>query len=148
MGTAAEQLGHLIKRAQHRHHRALDLALADVGLSLVQWNALREIERVPGRSQRCLAACTFNSDQAFGTLTSRLLKQKLIARKPGKGRAYSLVLTPKGRAQLERGHALFASVLERSFSVLSPRERAQLHALLGKLLEGPELTGSRPKRIA
>jgi hypothetical protein len=35
---------------------------------LVQWNALREIERNPGCSQHRLAERTFNSDQAFGSL--------------------------------------------------------------------------------
>ena len=39
-----ERLGLLIKKAQYRYHRLLDAQLtANLGVSLVQWGALREI---------------------------------------------------------------------------------------------------------
>src|SRR5579859_1946204 len=48
MSSEPEQLGWLVKRLQHRHHRVLDENLTPLGVSLVQWNALREIDRNPG----------------------------------------------------------------------------------------------------
>ncbi len=72
MSSSLEPLGLLIKTVQHRHHRTLDAKLAPLGVSLVQWSALREIDRHPGVSMHRLAELTFNSDQAFGTLATRL----------------------------------------------------------------------------
>ena len=65
MSSTLEPLALLIKQAQHRHHQALDTALTPLGISLVQWNALREIHRHPDSSQHRLAELTFNSDQLF-----------------------------------------------------------------------------------
>src|SRR5271154_3192007 len=103
MSSEPEHLGWLIKRIQHGHHRDLDARLAALGASLVQWNALREIERNPGSSQHQLAEHTFNSDQAFGTLTNRLLARGWVDRDRGLGRTTLLRLTAKGRALLLEG---------------------------------------------
>jgi hypothetical protein len=74
MSRTLEDLGLSLKKVQSRHHRALDAQLLRLGVSLVQWNALREIDRNPGSTAHRLAELTFNSDQAFGTLTTRLLR--------------------------------------------------------------------------
>ena len=86
MSSALESLALLIKQAQHRNHQALDAVLAPMGISFVQWNALREIHRHPDSSQHRLAELTFNSDQSFGRLTTRLRRSKLVTRRPGAGR--------------------------------------------------------------
>jgi DNA-binding MarR family transcriptional regulator len=138
MSSSPESLGHLIKRAQYRHHRALDTQLARLGISLVQWNALREIARHPGSSMHGLAEQTFNSDQAFGTLTTRLLRLELIQRTKGTNRANVHTLTEKGEALFEQGNTVVRSVLEKSFEVLDDAERATLSTLLTKLLTGTD----------
>src|SRR5262249_41981981 len=132
-----EHLGWLIKRAQHGHHRALDASLARLGVSLVQWNALREIERNPGASQHELAERTFNSDQAFGTLVTRLEARRLVERRDGVGRAKVLRLTPKGKALLREGQEVMVEVLTASFAPLQEEERAELARLLTKILDAP-----------
>ncbi len=131
-----EQLGWMIKRVQHGHHRALDQGLARIGVSLVQWNALREIDRHPGCSQHQLAEHTFNSDQAFGTLANRLAERGWVERRPGAGRATIHRLTSDGAAVLRAGQKIMSQVVGASFASLHRQERVELGRLLSKVLEG------------
>ena len=136
MTTDLEHLGLAIKRAQYRNHRTMDAALRDVGVSLVQWDALRAIERMPGASGHDLAAATFQSDQAFGTLANRLVDRGLIVRTAGRGRRIEHRLTDSGRAALEAGHQVAAHVLEELFAPLNEQQRAALAHTLETLTEG------------
>ncbi|QKD00840.1 MarR family transcriptional regulator [Mesorhizobium loti R88b] len=135
MSSSPEALGLSVKKLQHRHHRAADTALSELGISLVQWNALREIDRNPGATMHALAVLTFNSDQAFGTLAIRLLRQGWIERQIGPGRANAHRLTAEGEAMLQRGRKRVLDIVARSFSPLSQEERESLMRLLNKLLE-------------
>jgi len=137
MSSEPEHLGWLIKRIQHRHHGALNKKLAPLCLSLVQWNALREIERNPGCSQHQLAELTFNSDQAFGTLLSRLQAADMIEQRAGLGRAQVHRLTAHGKAQLRAGQKIMSAVTNASFNGLDDRERETLANLLSKVLDVP-----------
>jgi DNA-binding MarR family transcriptional regulator len=134
MSSSPERLGWLIKRIQHGHHRELDKCLASLGVSLVQWNALREIEQNPSCSQHHLAEKTFNSDQAFGTLLKRLQASKLIESQSGAGRANIQTLTAKGQDLLIRGQEIMSQVAQSSFSSLTEAERDELARLLSKVL--------------
>jgi DNA-binding MarR family transcriptional regulator len=134
MSSELEHLGWLIKRIQYDHHRALDRRLSPLDVSLVQWNALREIERNPGSSQHQLAERTFNSDQAFGSLLTRLLAAGWIERSPGTGRAIIHRLTPSGRSLLLDGQKVMSEVTTASFGSLSKHERQMLARTLTKVL--------------
>jgi DNA-binding MarR family transcriptional regulator len=134
--TDLEQLGLAIKRAQYRNHRTMDAALRDVGVSLVQWDALRAIDRMPGASGHDLAVTTFQSDQAFGTLASRLVDRGLISRTAGHGRRIEHSLTESGRAALRAGRRVAADVLEDLFAPLDESQRAALAAGLRLLTDG------------
>ncbi|KJC35563.1 hypothetical protein UP09_30470 [Bradyrhizobium sp. LTSP885] len=134
MRYTSEDVGLLIKTAQYRHHRGLDASLAAMGISLVQWSALREIERNPGASMHRLAELSFNSDQAFGTLTARLLRVGLIERFQGPGRVTHHRLTPRGTELLREGRKRVMKVLALSFASLDEDERNTLGRLLAKLL--------------
>lgn len=131
-----EQLGWLIKSIQYRHQRALDAKLAPLGTSLVQWNALREIQRNPDASQHHLAERTFNSDQAFGTLAARLQSQGLVQARSGPGRAIIHRLTRKGEAMLRAGQKVMVETVTDSFATLTEGERAELTRLLTTVLGG------------
>ena len=133
MSISPEILGWLIKKVQYRHHRRADAALAAIDISLVQWNALREIERHPNASMHQLAELTFNSDQAFGTLSSRLLRLGLVTRSPGGGRITHHRLTAKGHTLYEQGRLLMTEIVTKSFAHLSVVERNTLHAILTKI---------------
>jgi len=131
---ALQLLGRAIKQVQYRHHRALDTALAAVGTTLAQWDALRAIDRQPGASTHALARATFQSDQAFGTLANRLQAQGLIERRPGHGQRIEHHLTPAGTNTLAAGHPIADEVLRASFAPLSEEERATLLDLLLRII--------------
>ncbi|MGE9694914.1 MULTISPECIES: MarR family winged helix-turn-helix transcriptional regulator [unclassified Streptomyces] len=136
MTTDLEALGLAIKRAQHRNHRTMDAALREIGVSLVQWDALRAIERMPGASGHELAVATFQSDQAFGTLASRLVDRGLIVRSAGHGRRVAHTLTEAGRTALVEGRQLATGVLRDLFAPLDDGQRTELLRSLRKLTEG------------
>jgi DNA-binding MarR family transcriptional regulator len=133
MTTDLGALGQAIKRAQHRNHRTMDAALRGTGVSLVQWDALRAIERMPGASGHELAVATFQSDQAFGTLASRLVDRGLVARSAGRGRRVEHILTEAGHTALAKGRKLSVDVLEDLFAPLDEAQRAELLRSLRKL---------------
>jgi DNA-binding MarR family transcriptional regulator len=137
MDASFEAIGRNIKQVQWRHHRALDSRLRKLGITLVQWDALRAINREPGETARRLAAGTFQSEQSFGVMATGMEANGLIVRSPGPGRRYQHYMTPEGERMLSVGHDVAAEVFSRSIGVLSDSERRALHELLGKILEQP-----------
>lgn len=135
MSSPSETLGLLVKRVQHANHRALEAALAEAGLSLLQWNALREIDRNPGVSMHRLAELTFNSDQGFGALVARLLRDGLVERQDGAGRVLTHRLTREGAARFRKGERIYFRVSEGAFAALDEGERETLSRLLKKVVE-------------
>jgi DNA-binding MarR family transcriptional regulator len=130
-----EELGRSIKRAQDRDHRRLDAALQRIGITLVQWDALRAIDERDGASAHELAVASFQSDQAFGTLAGRLESAGWVARAPGYGRRIEHRLTNVGRRVLAEGHDVVATELATAFAPLDAAERAELLRLLRKLVQ-------------
>jgi DNA-binding MarR family transcriptional regulator len=131
--TPLQELGRAVKAAQWRHHRALDRELATLGSTLAQWDALRAIARHPRWSSHALAGETFQSDQAFGALTRRMVQLGLVDRRPGTGRRVEHHLTASGRQILEQGTVLAEEILTRSFASLDGAERELLLELLGRV---------------
>ena len=134
METPIEQTGLMVKRLQIRHHRAADAALAELGLSLVQWDALRHLHENPGASLHDLAQLTFQTDQSFGALAGRMETRGFIERVHGPGRAIRPRLTPEGERLRAAGATIVRDVLSASFAPLSAPERRAFDALLRKLL--------------
>jgi DNA-binding MarR family transcriptional regulator len=132
------EVGRLLKRVQYRNHRAMDRALAEIGTTLVQWDALRVISEQPDSPAHALAVATFQSDQAFGTLATRLETQGLIRRTPGKGRVVEHRLTAAGEKMLIAGAAVAREVAGRAFSALTKPELTKLHELLRRVSESQE----------
>ncbi|WP_328453631.1 MULTISPECIES: MarR family winged helix-turn-helix transcriptional regulator [unclassified Amycolatopsis] len=128
-----------VKRLQYRHHRALSRALAPLGLSLVQWDTLRHLHREPEASLHDLAVLTFQTDQSFGSLATRMADRGLIERVPGPGRAVRHRLTEEGERLRADGQDLVDGIVESSFEDLSAAQVDQLGALLDRAL-GPDPT--------
>ncbi|MDS0136878.1 MULTISPECIES: MarR family transcriptional regulator [unclassified Amycolatopsis] len=128
-----------VKRLQYRHHRALTRALAPLGLSLVQWDTLRHLHRKPDASLHELAVLTFQTDQSFGSLATRMAERGLIERVPGPGRAVRHRLTDEGARLRAEGQDLVDGVVESSFRDLSEAQVDQLGELLDRAL-GPDPT--------
>ncbi len=135
MSGENEEVAFAIKKVQSRHHRGLDTHLQLLGVSLVQWNALREIDRNPGVSAHALPELTFNSDQSFGALASRLVRLGFVVRASGEGRALVHTLTVQGKEVLRKGQRIHHAFLEASFKPLRIEERALLLDLLNRLLQ-------------
>src|SRR4051812_30974943 len=114
-------IGLSVKRLQMRHHRALNVALASLEISLVQWDALRHLDENAGASLHDLAQLTFQSDQSCGALAARMIDRDLIERVPGPGRAVRHRLTDKGRALRHAGDQIVDRVLTASFAPLTPQ---------------------------
>ncbi|WP_163507244.1 MarR family winged helix-turn-helix transcriptional regulator [Fodinicola acaciae] len=131
MSRSPQEVGLLVKRLQHRHHRALTEALTDLGVSLVQWDTLRHLHRHPEASLHDLAQLTFQTDQSFGSLATRMVDRGLIERVPGPGRAVRHRLTERGEEVRRAGQARADRVLRKSFT---PLDAAQLDTL-GDLLD-------------
>ena len=131
-------VGHAIKRLQNRHHNAVNAALSELGITIVQWDALRHLEQNPDASLHDLAQLTFQTDQSFGTLAGRLLERQLVERVPGPGRAVKHRLTERGRELRWAGEALVDGVLTESLGSLSPKQLETLHSLLHQLLNPPK----------
>jgi DNA-binding MarR family transcriptional regulator len=126
-----------VKRLQHRHHRALNRALAPLGLSLVQWDTLRHLHRQPDASLHDLALLTFQTDQSFGSLAARMADHGLIERVPGPGRAVRHRLTDEGERLRAAGQEAVDAVFRSSFRELSAAQIDQLGDLLDLAL-GPD----------
>ena len=134
MSTNLETLGRAVKRAQHRQHRAIDTALAVIDTSIVQWDALRAIDRAPGASAHDLALATFQSDQSFGTLANRLEARGLIKRQSGEGRRIEHHLTSEGERKLREANVITEQVRAELFAPLTQPDRRDLQRILDKLL--------------
>ncbi len=127
------QIGLDLKRLQARHHRAIDAAIAPLGVSLVQWDVLRHLHQNPEASLHDLATLTFQSDQAMGTLAHRMIDRGLMERTPAPGRAVRHRPTETGERLRVEAQSLVDEVLARSLGVLSPAELQALDTLLQKL---------------
>jgi DNA-binding MarR family transcriptional regulator len=134
MTRSLQQVGLSVKRLQADHHRAIDARLAGIGVSLVQWDALRHLAANPGASLHDLARLTFQSDQAFGTLAGRMIDRGFIERVPGPGRAVRHRITGKGKDILEQASPLVDQVLAGTLGTLAPAELEVLGDLLERLV--------------
>ena len=130
--TNVLELGRAIKQLQNLNHRRLETGLRQIDTTLAQWDALRAIDSNPGASAHALAEETFQTDQAFGTLATRMIDKGLVQRHPGVGRALVHSVTRKGRSVLEQGQVIAARANEEAFADLAESERAQLLRLVRK----------------
>ena len=137
MTRRLQETGLLVKRLQMQHHRAADAELATLGISLVQWDALRHLDENPGASLHDLAQLTFQTDQSFGAMASRLISRGLIERVPSPGRAVRHRLTAKGSQLREAGADIVERVVTESFSPLTPQQQATFDKLLRQLVPPP-----------
>ncbi len=148
MSRTLQDVGLAVKRLQMRHHRALNVELAALGISLVQWDALRHLDQNPGASLHDLARLTFQSDQSFGALAGRMIDRGLIERVPGPGRAVRHRLTDKGRALRRAGDQIVERVLAASFAPLTPTQLVTFDTLLAQLLSPPDDAANGAQRQA
>ena len=128
--ASLQEVGLAVKRLQWRHHRTANVRLADLGLSLVQWDVLRHLHAQPEASLHDLALLTFQTDQSMGALASRMIKRGLLVRVQGPGRAVRHRLTDRGDEARRGGGEILDGVLEESLGTLTPAQLDELNKLL------------------
>ena len=147
MSRPLREVGASIKRLQVRHFRAMNAELAPLEVSPVQWDALRHLHRNPEASLHDLARLTYQTDQSFGALASRMIERGLIERVPGPGRAVRHRVTEKGEQVRRAADEVVERVLARAFAALSPEQVEQFDALLTTLLPPPPMLPLPPEPV-
>lgn len=125
----------LLKQAQQRKQIAVDAALSGLDCSLAQWVVLRRIWAYPGESSHFLAMAAFQTDQAFGLMTRRLIERGLVVRQPGRGRVINHSLTAQGQKLLDACEPIVRDTLKVQFSSLNEDELQILGSLLGRIID-------------
>ena len=146
MEPALTEIGLAVKRLQYRHQRNSDAALAPLGLSIVQWDALRHLHENLDASLHDLAVLTFQTDQSMGALATRMIARGLIERIDGPGRAVRHRLTERGdHLRVEAGSRV-GTVLADSFSALTHDQLQTFVDLLQTLIPEARL-GAQPVMV-
>jgi DNA-binding MarR family transcriptional regulator len=140
--VSLQDVGLAVKRLQWRHHREANARLlAEVGLSLPQWDVLRHLHERPGASLHELAQLTFQTDQSMGTLAGRMIERGWLERVTGAGRAVRHAITPAGERARRAGSDIVDEVLAESVGRLSPADRVTLYRLLAAAISAPVRRG-------
>lgn len=130
MEPSLQQVGQAVKRLQWQHHREANKRLAAIGLSIAQWDVLRNLAQHPDASLHELAQRTFQTDQSMGAMANRMTDRGLIERIEGPGRAVRHRLTPDGEHLHKAGAELLEQVLQDSLGGLSREDLATFYRLL------------------
>jgi DNA-binding MarR family transcriptional regulator len=105
-----------------------------VGLGGALPGALVTIDAYPGQSIEDLRAALGISQPGTVRLVNRLEREGWAERRPGRGRAVALALTPAGRRVLRKLLAAREEALAELLSPLEPSERRALTGALERIL--------------
>lgn len=139
LGILPELLGYQLRRAQVTVFQHFASSLGDQNITPGQVGLLVLVSRNPGISQTALARAVGVERSTLGEAVDRLLKRRLLLRKPAPQdrRSYALRLSPSGEKFLD---AVVPRLMRHEDEVaagLSPEERKTLIALLRRLAEAP-----------
>jgi DNA-binding MarR family transcriptional regulator len=128
-------VGYALRRAQGVIFADFNHALAELGLRPGQFAVLLMIDQNPGASQSSVSAALGIQKANFVATIADLEKRGLVRRRRSHtdGRTYSLGLTPRGRAQLQRAAELQSVHEARVTAQIGNEGRQQLLALLDRL---------------
>lgn len=129
--------GHLLRRAQQISDAVFAEECRDHGLTSVQYAALVAIECNPGVDATRLSGLIAFDRSTLGGVLERLEAKGLIARRPSAAdrRVKLLHLTQAGSLVLQIMEPAVERVQQRILAPLPAGERAQLTALLARLVE-------------
>ncbi|MDB6091338.1 MAG: MarR family transcriptional regulator [Gammaproteobacteria bacterium] len=135
-GPLADYVGYALRRAQMSSVTGFVDAMKEVDLRPTQFAVLTLINENPGVRQNDICAALGLQKANFVPLLNELQRRGLAVRKEGIAdrRSSALHLTPQGVALLQRALQLHSKWEERLLARLGTRGRAQLLALLNKLM--------------
>ncbi|MDT0546872.1 MULTISPECIES: MarR family winged helix-turn-helix transcriptional regulator [Streptomyces] len=133
---AAERLDIALCRASAAVARAADAHAAGEGLGVGQHLVLQMLDAVGPCSQQALSEELRIDRSVMVSICDDLEQSGHIRRErnPRDRRSYAVTITDSGRRRLAEAQASIPAFLEDTFRALTPDERGQLSAILGKLL--------------
>ncbi|MEU5031706.1 MarR family winged helix-turn-helix transcriptional regulator [Streptomyces milbemycinicus] len=134
---AAERLDIALCRASAAVARAADAHATEEGLGVGQHLVLQMLDAVGPCSQQALSEELRIDRSVMVSICDDLEQSGHIRRErnPRDRRSYAVTITDSGRRRLAEAQASIPVFLEDTFRVLTPDERGQLSAILGKLLQ-------------
>ena len=137
LGILPELLGYQLRRAQLTVFQHFARTLGDRNVSPGQVGLLVLVSRNPGISQTALAKAVGVERSTLGEAVDRLLKRRLLLRKPAPRdrRSYALRLSASGEKFLDDFVPRLLRHEDDVAASLSPEERKTLIALLRRLAE-------------
>ncbi len=130
-----ELVGQLVGQISRLYGQTLSEELAAMGTSLGHLPVLLALLHEPGLTQTDLARMAHIEQPTMAVTLQRMERDGLIERRPDKsdGRQSRVHLTAGVRRRSKKILALRAAAEEKALADLSPRERAQLVKLLGRV---------------
>ena len=130
-------LGYLIADLSRLFGRVFDRRAAHLGLTRVQWRALKRIHHDEGMTQAALADVLDMEPIAVGRVIDRLQKSGFIERRadPDDRRCWRLHLMPQSTQVVDAIEAVAVSVREDSLAGIDPRELETTLKVLGQIRE-------------
>ncbi len=129
------QIGYMLRQA-HQRHTTIFASLMVNDLTPTQWAALAKLKEIGPSSQNLLGRLTAMDAATIKGVIDRLTKRGFTKTKrdPADGRRLLVALTEPGAALYERAKSVAARITKQTLEPLSERERAELLALLAKLV--------------
>lgn len=118
-----------LRRASRKITRHYDEALAPVGLTIMQFGALRWITRLGAPSVTELAEATGHERTAMWRGLQPLMARGLVRTAEGEGAAGVLQLTAKGTQTLKRATPLWADAQDKIAGAMGAKMDALMSAL-------------------
>ncbi len=133
-----DEIGYLIKQAQHALRLKIDKALAQLDLTMPQYVALSRLQAEAGISNAELARRSFVTPQTMHRIVQGLERQGLLERRPHPQleRVMPLALTQAGQQALQQAATMVAQIEQQSLAYLTDEEVAALRSTLEKVLAG------------
>ncbi len=137
VGPLSGMIGYALRRAQLAVFDTVIKKFAEVDLRPAQYSVLVMLKHRPGLKQSDIAALLGIQRANFVVLIDALEQRGLAERRPSPRdrRSYALHLTPEGERLLAHANALEAEHEARLEKILGAKGRADLLALLNRLIE-------------
>lgn len=135
--SAPGTLGYLIADLSRLYGRIFDRRAAYLGLTRVQWRALKRIHHAEGLTQAALADVLDMEPIAVGRVIDRLQKSGFIERRadPDDRRCWRLHLLPQSTQVMDQIENVAISVREDSLAGVDPQELETTLKVLAQIRE-------------
>jgi DNA-binding MarR family transcriptional regulator len=141
----ASDLGYLIKRVQQAFRSAIDVRLADLGLTMAQYATLYNLRRHPGASNAELARLSFVTPQTMVRIVVGLEERGLLRRvaSPDHARIFQAHLSDEGNGVLGQAQRRVGLIHAHALEGMSGAETERLIGSLTRIATRLEESDTR-----